>query len=136
MQFIKIISNKPTDRFLKFCQAAAQSHLGCIILIQTKMLAVEMKKKYDVAVNHESIHIAQARELLVLFWYILYAGHFLVLYIPRLIKGIVTRNDLKKIFWDSYGDIVFEKEAYAHEKDLGYLEKRKRFACFRILQNT
>lgn len=131
MRFVKIISNGPTDRFLKFCQAAAQSHLGCIILIRTRFLAKGMKDKYNVAVNHESIHVAQARELLVIPWYVLYAGHFLVLYIPRVIKGIFTVANLKKIFWDSYRDIVFEKEAYAHESDLGYLSRRKCYACLR-----
>ena len=65
--------------------------------------------------NHERIHAAQQRELLYLPFFIWYGIEWLVLY-------------LKYRDWMiAYYHIRFEKEAYNHQEDLHYLQKR---CCF------
>lgn len=65
-----------------------------------------------VLLNHEKIHIRQQTELLV----VLFFAWYFIDYIIGLIK---FKNHLK-----AYRNIIFEREAYANEKDLYYLKKR------------
>lgn len=69
-----------------------------------------------VTINHEKIHTRQIRECGYIFFYIFYVAEWLV----RLLS---LRNSYR-----AYRNISFEREAYAHENDLNYLKKRKRFA--------
>ena len=57
--------------------------------------------------NHERIHLRQQLEMLVIPFYIVYLFEFIT-------KG--------------YMNISFEKEAYANDKDLDYLKKRKPYS--------
>lgn len=68
-----------------------------------------------VELNHELIHAAQQRELLYLPFFIWYGIEWLVLFIKY-------RNGM-----EAYHHIRFEKEAYRHQGDLSYLEKRKHY---------
>lgn len=63
-------------------------------------------------INHESIHFYQALELLVVPFYILYVLEYIV-------KSILYLSIDK-----GYKNISFEREAYGHEADLGYLNTR------------
>jgi len=90
----------------------------------------------DVTINHEAIHSRQFVELMVLFavatvfirwwlpafapfaFYIWYVLEWLV----RLAKGNAYRN------------ISFEREAYANDDNLTYLETRRRFAFVKYLK--
>src|SRR5688572_26806924 len=63
-------------------------------------------------VGHEKIHIRQQLELLVLPFFIWYGIEYLV--------RLVQYRDRKQ----AYYNIGFEREAYANEKDLGYLISR------------
>lgn len=65
-----------------------------------------------VLLNHERIHIRQAVELLIVPFYICYLLEFVV----RLIQY--------RAFHRAYRNISFEREAYAHQHDPGYLERR------------
>ena len=65
--------------------------------------------------NHEKIHIAQQKELFVIFFYLLYAYYF--------IENYYFFRDTHT----SYMMIPFEREAYEYDSDLEYLSKRKRF---------
>lgn len=67
-------------------------------------------------VNHERIHTAQQRELLFIPFYVLYCLEWLV----RLAQ---YRNWHK-----AYRNISFEREAYGHGHDLGYLARRRHYA--------
>lgn len=69
--------------------------------------------KYDI--NHELIHTAQMKELFYIFFYIWYLIEWLILFIKYKNSFIAYRN------------IRFEKEAYKHEKDLDYLNKRTKY---------
>ena len=64
-------------------------------------------------INHERIHTAQQREMLFLFFYIAY----LIEWLMRLpMRGNAYRN------------ISFEREAYANQCNLQYLEMRRPYA--------
>lgn len=66
-----------------------------------------------VLINHEKIHLRQQAELLVIFFYIWYVAEYYYWYIR-----------LKDAFL-AYKYISFEREAYAKEEDLDYLDVRK-----------
>ncbi len=69
-----------------------------------------LKKK--VLLNHEKIHLRQQAELLIIGFYLWY----FISYVVRLIKY----REHKK----AYKNIVFEREAFAEQKNLNYLETR------------
>ena len=66
----------------------------------------------EVFINHEKIHAAQQKELLVVFFYLWYV-------IDNLFLRLKYDHDL------AYRNIVFEREAYAMEGNLDYLKNRK-----------
>lgn len=66
-------------------------------------------------INHESIHTAQIKELLWVFFYIWYLVEFIV-------KLILCFN------WNrAYRSVSFEQEAYAFEHNESYLSVRTRY---------
>lgn len=72
-------------------------------------------------INHERIHTAQQRELLFVFFYIIYFMEWLV----RLpMRGNAYRN------------ISFEREAYANQRNLDYLKERPWYAWRRYMRHT
>ena len=76
------------------------------------------KKILSIDINHEKIHLRQQRELLVIFFYLLY----FLFWIINLFK-----------YWNldkAYKNIAFERESYIFEGNLNYLKQRKRFAWF------
>lgn len=70
-------------------------------------------------INHENIHTAQQKELLFIFFYLIYFFEWLF----NLIKY--------KNFKDAYKNISFEKEAKSNEENNNYLANRKLFAMWR-----
>lgn len=70
----------------------------------------------EITLNHEAIHTAQMKELLYVFFYILYL-------IDWLIGLVVYGFDTKR----AYREICFEKEAYENERNNDYLKNRKAF---------
>jgi len=67
----------------------------------------------DELMNHERIHTAQQREMLYVFFYVAYLVEWL-LRLPM--RGNAYRN------------ISFEREAYANQRNLHYLERRPHYA--------
>jgi len=67
-----------------------------------------------VLLNHEKIHLEQQKELLVVFFYIIY-------FVEWLFKG--------------YRNISFEKEAYNNQYNLDYLKTRKKYDSFKTFRN-
>jgi len=65
--------------------------------------------------NHERIHTAQQRELLFLPFFLWYVAEWLVLCVKY-------RDRL-----EAYYHIRFEEEAYRHENDPGYLQRRRHY---------
>lgn len=78
-------------------------------------------KNDEVLINHETIHIIQQLELLVVFFYPFY----LIEYTIRLIQ---YRDQHK-----AYRNISFEREAYANEHNLNYLKKRKFYSFLKYI---
>ncbi len=78
-------------------------------------------KNDEVLINHETIHIIQQLELLVVFFYPFY----LIEYAIRLIQ---YRDQHK-----AYRNISFEREAYANEHNLNYLKKRKFYSFLKYI---
>lgn len=69
--------------------------------------------------NHEKIHLRQQLELLIIFFYLWYILEFIFRYFQH-------KN------WDkAYRNISFEREAYANENDLNYLESRPFLRAFK-----
>ncbi|AOW09391.1 hypothetical protein EM308_07670 [Flavobacterium gilvum] len=69
----------------------------------------------ETLINHEKIHLRQQLELLILPFFIWY----IVEYAVRLLQYKNTNL--------AYRNICFEREAYANERNLGYLKKRPFF---------
>ena len=105
-----------SDRFLK--SISFFMNVGGITLYPFIFLKSEYKdsERGKVILNHEKIHIAQQKELLIVFFYVFYLIGF--------IRGLITHKDAKK----AYKRISFEREAYAKQGNKNYLEKRERFA--------
>jgi len=66
----------------------------------------------DELINHERIHLRQQLEMLIIPFYIWY---------------------LIELYTKKYNNISFEKEAYANEHDLTYLNKRRIFSFRKYL---
>ena len=77
---------------------------------------ISRKEMSESLLRHETIHIAQQKELLVVFFYILYIWDY--------IKGYIKYRDKET----AYYQIRFEQEAYDHMYDTKYLENRKRYS--------
>ena len=73
----------------------------------------------EILINHESIHIQQQKELLVIGFYIWY-------FLDYLCKWFKYSDGSK-----AYYNNIFEEEAYANQGDLDYLSKRKLWGFLR-----
>ena len=73
-------------------------------------------------IGHEEIHAKQQKEMLIVFFLLLYGIEFLI------------RLAQYKSWHTAYRNISFEREAYANELNYGYLQSRKRFAWFNYLK--
>lgn len=69
-----------------------------------------------VTINHEKIHTAQIKELGYVFFYIVYLIEWAIRIVQY--RGYVN----------GYMNISFEREAYANESNLNYLQSRKLFS--------
>jgi hypothetical protein len=107
-----------------------------IIVINPKLLAfltlgfasgltlwpfIILQKHDDRIIRHESIHIKQQEEMLVIFFYFWYVMEWLI----RKIKF--------KTSISSYKHLSFEQEAYANQNDLQYLNNRKKYSWIKYI---
>lgn len=70
---------------------------------------------------HERIHVRQWLEFLIIPFGIWYVAEFFIRFIQY------------KNWHEAYLNISFEREAYANEKDMGYLSKRRFWAWMKFL---
>ncbi|WP_116789457.1 hypothetical protein [Flavobacterium psychrotrophum] len=77
---------------------------------------------HPVLLNHERIHLRQQAELLVLPFYMWYIIEYGIRYLKY--------KDQKT----AYRNISFEREAYANEKNMGYLRSRYFWKFFNYLK--
>lgn len=73
----------------------------------------------EVDFNHERIHAAQMKEML-------YIGFYLWYFVEWLLELITYGSK-------SYHTNTFEREAFENERDLTYLDSRRRFAWWKYL---
>ncbi len=90
-----------------FSKRFAGMALWPFILVKSKRTKADR-----VFINHERIHLRQQLELLVIAFYLWYAIEYLLRLWQYKDRHIAYRN------------ISFEREAYAHEKELTYLKSR------------
>lgn len=78
-----------------------------------------VKKDFNnpITINHERIHIAQQKELFVIFFYVLYVWYW-----------IQNRFKYYDVAEDAYYNLPFEREAYKHQEDFSYLNNRPKQA--------
>ena len=90
-----------------------------INLFGTYFIREEYKgqKVSKTTLNHEAIHTAQMKEMGYIFFYIWY-------FIEWLIRLIINGRY-------AYYCLPFEREAYDHEKNYKYLNKRKPYSWFK-----
>jgi hypothetical protein len=106
------------DKFLK--SISWFMNVGGITLFPFIILNTRLSK-IPAKINHETIHIKQQIELLVVFFYLWY--------ILEYIFRIFQYSSFKK----GYLNISFEREAYTNEKNLDYLSNRKWYSFFKYL---
>lgn len=91
-------------------------HVSGMALWPFILLADEKLRHNKRLLNHEKIHHKQQVELLIIPFYILYIINYLY--------NLLRFKDHDK----AYRNIIFEREAYHHESNFGYLSKRRSFA--------
>ena len=110
---IVIYSDKFLDAISWFMRVGGISIFPFIILSERYRYGDPFRT--NATINHESIHFQQALELLVIPFYILYVVEYIL-------KSI--------IYWDigkGYSSISFEREAYTNDRNMNYLNTRKRY---------
>lgn len=89
----------------------------CAMAIYPFCLIQKMEHRCDVhLLNHEKIHFRQQIELLIVPFYLLYLLNYLILLL------VYFSHD------KAYRNIVFEREAYANQNNLNYLNQRRVWA--------
>ncbi|MXV49852.1 hypothetical protein GS399_02635 [Pedobacter sp. HMF7647] len=77
--------------------------------------------KNEQLINHEKIHLQQQLELLILPFYLLYLGNYLVNLI------------IYKSHNQAYRNIVFEREAFVNDDTKNYLETRRFYSWLQYI---
>lgn len=85
-------------------------------------LKKEVLKHDVILINHEKIHLKQQLEMIMIPFYFLYFIEFLI--------RLFQYKNWKK----AYRNISFEREAYANEMDLEYLNNRPLWGFFKYLR--
>ncbi len=109
---------------LKIRPKLLRKNFNGITLWPFVILKHSLLKENAVFINHESIHLRQQVELLLVFFYLWYAIEFLF-------RWFQYKNRLK-----AYRNISFEREAYFHEQDFDYLKHRKFFGFLKFLKSS
>lgn len=105
---MKIVS----DRAIRFFERIFGHGIGGIAIFPF-IIFPSNARQTDELINHERIHLRQQMELLVIPFFIWYLIEFYT-------KG--------------YRNVSFEKEAYANDHNLNYLNNRKWFAFRKYLK--
>ena len=88
----------------------------------------------DKNVRHEYIHVLQQKELTFPLFLLIYVLNWIWNVIEMLLYPIILLANLIGIpwqYWKPYRTTMFEREAYANDDIVGYLNTRKKFAFFK-----
>jgi len=105
---------------LIFRHLFCKNFIGCTVWPFIILKSAPLKED-PVLINHEKIHLAQQRELLVVLFFIIYLLEWCV-------KTLWYLDGYK-----GYRNISFEREAYRYEQTLSYLENRKPYHFIKYL---
>jgi beta-lactamase regulating signal transducer with metallopeptidase domain len=119
MKIPKIIFNDGLLDYFSWFMKIGGITLWPWIILREKYRDNSYQEKLKITINHESIHIKQQAELLVIPFYILY---LLEWFIKLFIYGT-----------KSYKNISFEREGYYNAKNLEYLKNRKFWAWIKYI---
>lgn len=118
---VKIVENKilPFGKFVAFT-------LGKFIFTK------DASKLTDKIIRHETIHYCQQAELAYIGFLVMYLLSFITQFIRCLfIKRIGKIDNGENSVWvRAYRTVLFEREAYLHENDEDYLDKRAPYEWF------
>jgi len=96
-------------------------HVGGIALFPFIFIKSSLdSERKKVLINHERIHLRQQLEMLLIPFYIIYIFNYLINLIKYKKHSVAYRN------------IIFEIEAFKHERDLNYLNNRKAWNEFNV----
>jgi len=102
----------------KFCKAISWFiPVGAITLCP---FIICRDKSDKIMLNHESIHVKQQLELLIIPFFIIYVLNWLY----NMIKYKGDSNE-------AYMQLIFEREAYDNEYDMDYINTRQKWSYFR-----
>lgn len=122
MKIPKIIYNdKILNKISWFGFVKGVTFLPYIILKEEYNSSAYYKNVAKKLINHESIHIKQQSELLVIIFYVLYLLEFMIRFILSFDR------------YESYNNISFEREAKINEGNLDYIKTRKFWAWIKYL---
>lgn len=107
---MKIIRNK----IIPFKGFKAVNLFGVLFVREEAVLS-------EVDINHETIHTAQMKEMLYVGFYLWYAVEWLV----RMIRSRDAHS--------AYRNISFEREAYANQFNMEYLQDRQHYTWMKLL---
>lgn len=96
------------------------SYMNLFGTLFTRNASLSMKRS---TLNHESIHTEQYKDLLYIFFLILYGIEWLIK-IP--FSWFYKQPKNQRVTKVAYRSISFEQEAYYNQYDFKYLENRKR----------
>lgn len=83
---------------------------------------IAKKELSAININHESIHTAQGKEILWVFFYLWYVLEWLF--------RLIQYRDRKQ----AYYNISFEREAYNNQNNVNYLSERKCYSWVKYLK--
>tara|TARA_B100002019_G_C21050588_1_gene489055 strand:+ start:276 stop:644 length:369 start_codon:yes stop_codon:yes gene_type:complete len=112
-------SDKFLDRVGLFMRIGGITLWPFIILREIYDASPPWRRKAARIINHESIHIKQQEEMLILPFYVWYVLEWFI-----------------KLFFygkKAYYNISFEREAYDNDDNLSYLNSRKRYSWLKRL---
>lgn len=101
-----------SDKTIRFFEFILRMNIRAIAFYPFIFLRSDARPN-DVLINHEKIHLRQQLEMLVIPFYIWY---------------------LIEYYTKGYWNVSFEKEAYANENNLNYLNNRKLFSFVKYIR--
>lgn len=110
---------------------------GCYVAMTIgPFIFTKRKELSEVTIRHEGIHWAQEKETLIAGFYLLYALMFVWEFVRCLFDsqhGRTEAGSWQNSTWKrAYRSILFEREAYANEKNEDYLENRRHYAWLKL----
>ena len=117
---MKVILNK----YIPFSGFVAMAFYNMIFWRKEYEYKMSNKLYYNTIVNHESIHESQMRDFCK--WIPVGGTIFYIIYVLEWLFRVLFTKDF--FSYNAYRNLSFEKEAKSNEKNMEYINTRKKFA--------